>query len=198
MSKTIRHLLVLSGPLAIGKSYTEQQILSGQLNHLEPLAKLYQVQSWVKLTPATYLQEWGEKRLPEFALFHYELTRLITRPGYSLTDFAKDPGLEIANRAEDVSVITLWAPGIVIAERMQRRKPLGARLREVIRPNRRYEAAGQLYQDPEAFSQLYRAWKNYWQQITSAELFFWEVSASLPIFLPKDEFVKRLGNAAGA
>jgi hypothetical protein len=192
MPKPIKQLLVLSGLLAIGKSYTENLIVSGKLANLQPLASMQNAKNWQTINPTAFLNDEENVSFPEYVLFPYELTRLITRPGYDLLDFEKDPALNIVNSASKVTVITLWAPVEIIRRRINKRKTIATKLSSFFKPNRREQAILELYRDKDRLNTLYREWEGRWAGIQNATAYFWDVSDELPQNISKTSFQDKL------
>jgi hypothetical protein len=192
MPKPIKHLLVLSGLLSIGKSYTENLIVSGKLADLQPLDSIQNAKNWQSINPKAFLNDEVNQNFPEYVLFPYELTRLITRPGFDLLDFDKDPVLNIVNSASKVSVITLWAPIEIIRQRIQARKTIATKLSTFFKPNRREQAILALYRDKDMLNTLYKTWDRRWAGIQNARVYFWDVSDESPQNISKNTFQDKL------
>jgi hypothetical protein len=192
MPKPIKHLLVLSGLLAIGKSYTENLIVSGKLANLQPLDSIQNAKNWQSINPKAFLNDEVNRNFPEYVLFPYELTRLITRPGFDLLDFDQDPALNIVNSASKVSVITLWAPIEIIRQRIQARKTIATKLSSFFKPNRREQAILALYRDKDMLNTLYKTWDRRLAGIQNATVHFWDVSDELPQNISKTAFLDKL------
>jgi len=192
MSNRIKHLVILTGPMGVGKSTTLTSLLDPESETIPGLNSIDLDSSWEIWNPASFLKRDIDVPLPERMIFQYELTRLITRPGFSLTDFDKDPALEIRRLTERISLITLWAPGEIIARRVKSRMPLAIRVMENFNPSRRHLAAFELYSDPSKLATLYLNWLEFWALNALESNLVIDISNEQSSLIPLAEFMNFL------
>ena len=189
--QTIQRLLVISGPGGIGKTTVYERFPSADFAPLRAALKIEDFHAWPLYTPHTLKQHAGQ--LPGEVVLHYEMTRLITRPGYQLTEFERDPALEVLGRASELSILTLWALPHIVARRLRGRLPLGSRIRQAFLPERRYNATRRLYAEPQAFKRLYLAWLEYCDSVNAHLHLVADISEDVPRLVPMAEFREALG-----
>jgi hypothetical protein len=186
----IQRLLVISGPGGIGKNTVYERFASADFAPLRAALRIEDLDAWPLYTPHTLNQHAGQ--LPGELVLHYEMSRLITRPGYQLTDFDRDPELEVLGRASELLILTLWASPAIAARRLRGRLPLGSRIRQVFRPERRYLATRRLYADPQAFKRFYLAWLDYCDSVDAHVHLVADISEAAPRLVGMTEFRESL------
>lgn len=164
----IKHLVVVAGPTAVGKSVFLKLLMRPSSNDLRAQLRL-NAATWQQVNARQFDSDAPRpftKMPSEYIALHYEITRTWKRD----YEHANDPGLTLLQFAVKRTFVTLWSPANVLLDRLvnrdikswRRRLPaLGARWTGRSpgpKYARRIEFAG-LYQDPAPeLDQIYATW----------------------------------------
>ena len=121
----IERLIVVSGPKAVGKSHLITRLRGGLLPKLRAALEIGDPASWefacgfeVEALP---LAQRIRESLIERLVLHYEITRPWNL-GYD-DGFLDDEPTKLLRVADDVRVLTLWAPCDLLLDRFLARNP---------------------------------------------------------------------------
>ena len=115
--RKIKKLTIIAGPHAVGKSYFVKELLSMKLPK-----QIYDVLGLMKEVKYTLLAakniSYINKPYIENCILHYDITRPIKRGG---TNYERDEALNLIECADDIAVVTLYAPAEILRQRLEER-----------------------------------------------------------------------------
>lgn len=154
--RRVGRLLVVTGPTAVGKSTFLRRLRAGWLPEVARRLELGDVSTWTE-TSASVLASFEEPRTPRL-LFHYDFLRPYLR---SAKTHARDEALDVLDAAEELTIVTLWAPPEVLRARLLRSEIGPRTVLGLYFGRKRHKRILADYEDPERVREHYRAWFRY-------------------------------------